>query len=86
MIGPSINTLFAGLVEAVNANGAKSLLNVRLKSSATPKDKEEFEQYINEEQAFFIKKLNPDLENPYYTWEGKIVERSSLKDRELPLA
>ena len=44
MIGPSINTMFAGLIEAVNANGAKSLLNVRLKSSATPKDKAEFEQ------------------------------------------
>lgn len=28
----------------------------------------------------------PEMDDPYYTWEGKIVERSSLKDRELPLA
>ena len=28
----------------------------------------------------------PDMEDPYYTWDGKIVERSSLKGRKLPLA
>ena len=28
----------------------------------------------------------PDMKAPYYTWEGKVVERSSLKDRTLPLA
>ena len=26
-----------------------------------------------------------DLQDPYYTWGGKIVERSSLAGRELPL-
>ena len=27
----------------------------------------------------------PEMEEPYYTWERKIVEKSSLKGREQPL-
>ena len=75
---PSIFTLFPGLIEKVNENGSYLYLNLRLKSNATPKDKEEFEQYINEENEFFLKKLYPNMKTPYYTWEGKVVERASL--------
>ena len=57
----------------------------RLKTEASDKEKQRFEGYMMEENGFFLKAFFPEIKDPYYTWEGEIVERSSLKDRDLPL-
>lgn len=40
-----------------------------------------FTNEIRAQRKYFV----PELKDPYYTWEGNVVERSSLKGRELPL-
>lgn len=56
-----------------------------LKPEATDKQKTEFEGYMMFMSYSMLKECYPELEDPYYTWEGKIVERSSLEGRKLPL-
>lgn len=45
----------------------------------------DFEKYQNDMFRGCAMYHVPDMKEPYYTWEGKVVERSSLADRELPL-
>ncbi|MBQ6679539.1 MAG: hypothetical protein IJM76_05895 [Lachnospiraceae bacterium] len=54
-------------------------------NGATDEEKREFEAEKNAELRPVAKFYVPDMEDPYYTWEGEVVERSSLKGRELPL-
>lgn len=55
-------------------------LCVKLKPGASAADKRELEEYVNHELDFrlapYLKKLG--LKHPYWTWEGKLVEKSSL--------
>ena len=70
-------------------NDTPEMQLVGLKSDTDEQLKMQFEKEKNAEMKRLIigtgiYEIN--LKDPYYTWEGKIVERSSLKDRELPLA
>lgn len=58
----------------------------RVKQSAPDSVKRAFEKHFTDDIKFRKKYFFPDMKDPYYTWEGKIVERDSLKDRKLPLA
>lgn len=62
--------------------------NLRLKPTATDEEKTAFEDYVmNQYGGWEALKSGPfGLKKPYYTWEGKIVEFESLKDRGFPTA
>ena len=56
-------------------------------STETPDEiKMDFERFQNKYFNGLAKFYVPNMQDPYYTWEGKVVERSSLAGRELPLA
>ena len=57
----------------------------KLKPEVPDDVKVAFEKAMNAEYAPQADVYTPDLKDPYYTWEGKIAERDSLKDRKLPL-
>ncbi len=57
----------------------------KLKPEAPDDVKLKFEKAMNVEYASQADVYTPELKEPYYTWEGKIVERDSLKGRKLPL-
>ena len=85
MIGPSMKTLWPGLIELTDPNKLDIELNYRLKDGASDAEKKDFEYYQNSTNGNALRAIYKDLKEPYYTWEGKVVEQSSLKDRELPL-
>lgn len=59
------------------------IFNLRLKAGASDEEKESFEDYAMNGMggAFFLKAEHPEMREPYYTWEGKVVEKASLKGR-----
>ena len=57
----------------------------RLRPDAPDDVKRAFERRFTGEIRGSKEFIVPDMKDPYYTWEGKIVERSSLEGRELPL-
>ena len=56
-----------------------------LPESCSEEEKMDFEKGHRKNKKFLKQYSLPDIEDPYYTWEGKIVERASLAGRELPL-
>lgn len=64
------------------------IFNLKLKASATDEDKEDFEDYVMNTMGgcVFLRENYPDMKDPYYTWEGKVVERKSLEGRKIPVA
>lgn len=66
--------------------GADGMQLWKLKPNTPDEVKQQFEQWftnlIRHDKEYYV----PEMKDPYYTWEGKVVERSSLKGRELPLA
>ncbi len=85
MIGPSPKSMWPNLIELVDPDKPNISLNYRLKATASDDDKLGFEKFENGQNAFFLKSIYKELKEPYYTWEGQVVERSSLENRELPL-
>ena len=57
-----------------------------LSEDAPDEVKIEFEKHQKWSFGSLARFYVPEMEDPYYTWEGKIVERSSLEGRELPLS
>lgn len=55
--------------------------NLRLRPEATDEDKYKFERYIMWEMCGqnFLPEMFPEMKDPYYTWEDKVVKRNSLK-------
>lgn len=57
-----------------------SFLTMRLKPGASDADKRELEEYVNHglEKTLkpFLKELG--VKHPYWTWEGKLVDKDSL--------
>ncbi len=89
MIGMAPQTRWGKKLAVVDKRGpVDDTFNLRLKPTATDEDKHSFECYVMQEMAgqYFLKEDYPDMKDPYYTWEGKVVERSSLKGRSIPLA
>lgn len=62
--------------------------NMRLKDDATDEEKADFEAYVMITQGGegFLPDMYEEMDDPYYTWEGKVVERASLKGRGIPVA
>ena len=56
-----------------------------LDESAPDDVKMQYERYVNIRLKSLARYFVPTMESPYYTWEGKIVERSSIRNRRLPL-
>jgi len=52
---------------------------------ATDKEKMDFEAVKRKEFNPIAKFYAPGIRDPYYTWKGKIVEKDTLRNRELPL-
>ena len=50
----------------------------RLKDGAPKELKEQFENYYNdpkyENWPDYMRKKHPEIKNPYYTWDGKVVD------------
>ena len=89
MVVMSPETIWGDDLELVDKNGsADDYFNLRLKSTVTDDDKYSFECYVMQVMGgeYFLKEMYPEMKDPYYTWEGKVVERSSLKGRQIPLA
>lgn len=85
----SPETMWGDKLELVDKNGDKyDAFNLKLKGSATDEEKAEFEDYVMNAMAgnVFLKEDYPDMKDPYYTWEGKVVERKSLEGRKIPVA
>ncbi len=63
-----------------------SIFNLRLKDAATDEEKTEFERYAMHMMGGYrlLKRGYPKMKEPYYTWEGRVVEKASLKGRGLP--
>ena len=88
MIGPAPETMWGDKYVLVDPKGNKeSVFNHRLKSTASDDEKHDFESYAMVFMGgnYFMGKMHPEMEDPYYTWEGKVVERSSLKGRKIPV-
>ena len=67
------------------ADGTRRTLTMcAIVDNAPDEVKTQYEVYRN--GLHNMKDVAPELEDPYYTWEGKVVERSSLAGRKLPLA
>jgi len=50
--------------------------NWRLKPGVDEKTKEEFEIHMNRKVMQRVhKREHPEMNNPYYTWEGKIIDK-----------
>ena len=45
-----------------------------LKSGASEEDKKELEEWMNSGNYQLIID-NPDMDNPYYTWSGKVIDK-----------
>ncbi len=86
MTGPSPYSMWPDLLEVKDPEMIAISTNLKMKKSASDKDKMDFERYENEENRFFIRDAHPDMKDPYYTWEGDVVEKASLKGRKLPAA
>lgn len=89
MIGPAPETRWGKKLTYVSKKRPKGdRFNLRLTEEATDREKEEFEVYIMYQMGgdYFLKKLFPNMRDPYYTWEGKVVEKASLKGRSLRMA
>ncbi len=72
----------------VDPKGNKdSVFNHRLKPTASDDEKHQFEAYamVQMNGEFFLTKRCPEMKDPYYTWEGKVVERSTLEGRTIPI-
>ncbi len=79
--------LWGDKLEVVDKNKSKnSIFNLRLKPSASDEDKRGFESYAMNVMGgnHFMKKGYPHMKEPYYTWEGRVVERASLRGRGFP--
>lgn len=87
MIGASPETIWGDKLGYVDEkkNRPEGMI-YRLKPNATSEEKQKFEEYMLFGNSFFLKEFYPKFKDPYYTWDGKIVERSSLKGRAIPLA
>ena len=50
----------------------------RLSEDAPDRLKEQFEKYYNdpktEDFPNYLRKIHPEIKNPYYTWDGEIVD------------
>lgn len=89
MIGPAPETLWGEMLVKVDKSLDDDIaFNTRLLPEASDEDKTDFEDYVMnfEGGREFLKQMFPKMKDPYYTWEGKIVERASLKGRKLPPA
>ncbi len=86
MIGPDPKSIWGNLYQEIDTDEERpGGMYCRLSSKATDKQKEDFEDYVLSECGGFLIDYFPEMEDPYFTWEGKIVERSSLKGRKIPL-
>ena len=93
MIGPAPDNPFKGkltegdLIKAKKQYKFEDKHLVGLKPDTDDQIKLQFEKLKNGimKNTGMARLYELNAEDPYYTWEGKIVERSSLKDRELPL-
>lgn len=80
----SPETAFGSALEIVDKKGDKDdIFNLRLMDGVSDEDKEAFESYamIAMGGDYFLKEMFPKMKDPYYTWEGKVVERATLKGR-----
>lgn len=79
----SPRTLWGGLLQEVRKGEGEHTFNLRLSAKASDEDKAAFEAYIMNSMggAYFLKKGYPKMKDPYYTWEGKVVERETLNGR-----
>ncbi len=87
MIGPSPWSRWGDYLMIVNKKRPDyDIFNIRLKDGAPDRYKTELETYVMIEMSgdFVLKKLYPKMKEPYYTWEGRVVEKSSLRRRALP--
>ena len=50
-----------------------------LKDTASQEEKDNFEKEMNEMLKSMAKLVFPEMESPYYTWSGKIVDRKNKK-------
>ena len=85
----SPETAWGDNLELKDKNGYEDdIFNLKLKAAAKDSDKADFEKYVMNTMGgeVFLKEGYPDMKDPYYTWEGKVVERASLKGRGIPLA
>lgn len=57
-----------------------------LSKDAPDEVKMEFEKFQKMSFGNLARFFVPEMKEPYYTWEGKIVERHTLEGRELPLS
>ncbi|MBR3396109.1 MAG: hypothetical protein IKG76_10050 [Firmicutes bacterium] len=53
----------------------------RITADAPDKLKAEFEAHMNDAPTFLygLKNAFPDIKEPYYTWDGRVIEKSSKK-------
>ncbi len=83
------STIWGDKLEVIDKNRSRhSIFNLRLKKEATNKEKQDFEAYVMYTMGgdYFLTADHPDMKEPYYTWEGKVVEKASLKGRGFPTA
>ena len=79
----------AGKLKAANANLAKhdkGFQLMRLPGDVSDDEKIDFERYHRRDIRILKNYYVPDMADPYYTWEGRVVERSKIEGRPLPLA
>ena len=50
----------------------------KLSSDAPQELKDQFEKYYNDPETedfpSYLRRIHPEIKNPYYTWDGKIVD------------
>lgn len=73
------------LNEKFKNNGHEPYTLYGLEDSAPDEVKLEFEKWQKRMFSNLARFYVPDMKEPYYTWEGKVVERSSIEGRALPL-
>lgn len=83
MIGPAPKKPWDKYIESTNKKygpfDGYPGLSVRLKPGASDEIKRKFEAYMTADVKRYKQSIVPDMKDPYFTWQGDIVEKSSLK-------
>ncbi len=72
------------LEESDRVYGPKELggfpsFSVRLKPGASAELKRQFEEYMTKDVERYKGSVAPDMKDPYFTWQGEIIDRAKGK-------
>lgn len=81
--GPKVNFIHSKYYDPIERDKAVcGVLFQRLKPGASDDDKRELEEFVNPglKNGVGSSAAKLGIEDPYWTWDGRLVEKSSLPD------